>query len=145
LSAGLRLVFDENTPRVVAQAVRLIAEAEALGTADRVEVLHALDVIAKGTRDVTLLHAIAGGSQAKVGLVTADKAMRTRHHERAAFKATGCIGIVLRGDWNHASMWDRARLTLAWWPVWLETVRQSAPGAMWNCPWSGRPKPLRSY
>jgi hypothetical protein len=116
----VRIGFDENTPRVVAHVER-------------------------GTKDVPLIQAIVDGAQGRAALITTDKSMRTRHHERAAFKDTGCIGIVLRGGWNHASMWDRARLSLAWWTVWLETIRQAAPGSLWQCPWSERPKTLRPF
>lgn len=141
----MRIAFDENTPQVVAQAVKLIAEADAAGAADPLEVLHALDVVAKGAKDVALIQAVADGTHARTALITTDKSMRTRHHERAAFEHTGCIGIVLRGSWNHASMWDRARFSLAWWTVWLGTVRVAAPGTLWQCPWSGAPKPLKRY
>ena len=141
----MRIAFDENTPQVVAHAVKLIAEADAVGSAEPLEVLHALDVVAKGAKDVPLIHAVADGTHARAALVTTDKSMRTRHHERAAFRDTGCVGIVLRGGWNQASMWDRARLSLAWWTVWLETVHAATPGTLWQCPWSGTPKSLKPY
>jgi len=141
----VRLVVDENTPRVVAHAVKLIAEAETAGSAEPLEVLHALDLVGKGTLDVPLIQKVADGSHARAALITSDKSMRTKHHECAAFTDTGCIGVVLRGTWNHASMWDRAHMSLLWWNVWVTTVSASAPGWLWQCPWSTKPKPLKPF
>jgi hypothetical protein len=132
-------------PKVVAHAVKIIAEAEAGASAERLEVLHALDLIAKGTPDVLLIQAIADGSHGATVLITTDKSMRTRQHERAAFTETGCIGIVLRQGWNHASMWERARYSLLWWSAWVETVRDAKLGTLWECPWSQRPKKLKPF
>jgi hypothetical protein len=141
----VRLVFDENTPRVVAHAVKLIAEAETAGSPEPLEVLHALDLVGKGTHDVPLIQKVADGSHPRAALITSDKSMRTKLHERAAFTDTGCIGVVLRGNWSHASMWDRAHMSLLWWSVWVNTVSASAPGLLWQCPWSTKPKPLKLF
>ncbi len=141
----MRIVFDENTPRVVAHAVKLIAEAEMAGMPDSLEVFHALDFAPRGTKDVPLIQRVADGTHAKSTLITSDKTMRTRRHERAAFSETGCIGIMLCGHWNHASMWDRARLSLVWWETWMETVTSSDPGRLWQCPWSAKPRALKQF
>jgi hypothetical protein len=92
----VRVVFDENTPRRVAEAIALLVAAERAGAAEQVEVRHALDLVAPGTADVSLLERVADGAPGKAALITADRMIRTRHHERAAFARTGCIGIVLR-------------------------------------------------
>jgi hypothetical protein len=141
----VRVAFDENTPRAVAHALRILAEADAKGSPEPMEVLHALDLLERGTPDVALIQAVADGTHAKSVLITTDKAMRTRRHERAAFVDTGCIGIVLRGKWNHASLWDRARVSLMWWTTWSALARAAAPGSLWQCPWSERPKPLTAF
>jgi PIN like domain len=96
----VRFVFDENTPSAVARALRILAEADGRGVPDPVEVLHATEVVARGTHDIPLIQAITDGAHAKTVLVTTDKSMRTRSHERAAFVETGCIGIILRTQWN---------------------------------------------
>ena len=109
------------------------------------KVLHALDLVPMGAPDVTLIEAVAAGAVGKAVLITADKAMRTRQHERAAFEATGCIGIVLRKQWSHASLYDRARLSLLWWTTWVELARVASPGTLWQSPWAERPKPLKPF
>jgi hypothetical protein len=50
----VRVAFDENTPRAVAHALRILAEADAIGSPEPMEVLHALDFVEKGDarRDV---------------------------------------------------------------------------------------------
>jgi hypothetical protein len=141
----VRIAFDENTPRAVAHALRILAEADAIGSPEPMEVLHALDFVEKGTPDVTLIQAVADGTHARAALITTDKSMRTRVHERAAFTDTGCIGIVLRGKWNQASLWDRARLSLLWWTTWVDQVRGAPPGSLWQSPWAERPKPLKLF
>lgn len=138
----MRLVFDENMPRVLAEALRPIARA--LAASDSVEVLHALDLIPAGTPDVSLIEAVAA-FPGKAALITTDKSMRTRAHERAAFQATGCIGIVLVGGWNHAPLLERAQLSLVWWETWAEAVAVAAPGSLLKCPYSRRPKPLSPF
>ncbi len=141
----MRIAFDENTPPAVARAIRILAEADAIGAAEPMEVRHALDLVPRGTSDVLLIQAVANGASGKPVLITSDKSMRTRQHERAAFTQTGCIGIVLRGRWNHASLWDRARLTLVWWTTWVPQAQAAPPGSLWQCPWAERPKPLKPY
>lgn len=141
----MRIVFDENTPRAVAHALQILAMADAAGSPDPIEVLHALDLVGRGTPDVSLVQAVADGKHPKAALITSDKNMRTRQHERAAFVDTGCIGIVLRGHWSHASMWDRAQVSLRWWNTWVAQVETAPPGTLWQCPWSERPRPLRPF
>ena len=141
----MRIVFDENTPRAVAMALGILTEADAVGMPEPVEVRHALDLVPIGTRDVTLIQALADGTHAKAALITCDKSMRTRQHERAAFADTGCIGIVLRGSWNHASPWDRARHSLLWWTTWTARVATAQPGSLWQCPWSAKPKTPKPF
>jgi PIN like domain len=101
--------------------------------------------VAQKTPDVLLIQAVADGSHTKAALITADKSMRTRRHERAAFTDTGCIGIILQGQWNRAPMWDRARVTLRWWRTWVEQIGVAEPGSLWQCPWTDRPKRLQRY
>jgi hypothetical protein len=139
----VKVVFDENTPRVVAHAIKLIVEADALGSQESLEVHHALDIVQNGTKDVLLIQAVVEGGHSRAALVTTDKSMRTRSHERAAFAETGCIGIVLTGEWNHASMMERAHHSLLWWSTWMGSVRGAPLGALLKCPWSGKPKPLK--
>lgn len=141
----MRIVFDENMPAAVARAIRELASALDAQSADPVEVLHALDLVGQGTDDVPLIQAVADGKHVKSALVTTDKSMRTRVHERAAFVATGCIGIILRKQWNHASMMDRAKHSLLWWETWVRTVAEAGPGSMWQCPWNSKPKPLKPF
>jgi PIN like domain len=141
----VRIVFDENTPRAVAQALRILAFADAAGSLEPIEVLHALELVERGTPDVPLIQTVADGSHSPAALITNDKSMRTRQHERAAFSDTGCIGIVLRTQWNNASLWERAHASVLWWPTWVAAVSTAKPGTLWQCPWSTRPKPLRPF
>jgi PIN like domain len=132
-------------PPSVARAIGILVAADTAGSPEIIEVMHARDLVARSTNDVPLIQAVADGSHEKSALITTDKSMRTRRHERAAYIDTGCIGIILRGNWNHAPMWDRARLCLRWWTTWVEQVRTAQPGTLWQCPWSERTKPLKPY
>jgi hypothetical protein len=139
------VAFDENMPRSIAQAINILASADRLDMEEPLEVLHALDLVRGGTSDVALIQAIAADNIGRSVIITCDKSMRTRCHERASFIETGCIGIVLRKQWNHAAMWDRARLTLIWWKTWITSVAIARPGTLLQCPWSERPKPLKLF
>ena len=123
IPASLGIYSVSDAARITgAHALRILAEADAIGSPEPMEVLHALDFVEQGMPDITLIQAVTDGAHCKAVLITTDKAMRTRQHERAAFVDTGCIGIVLRGRWNHASLWDRARLSLLWWTTWTTRV-----------------------
>ena len=139
---GLGWHFPE--PRQVLSTAP-VRERTPSGSPEPLEVLYARELVAKKTPDVLLIQAVADGSHTKAALITADKSMRTRQHERAAFTATGCIGIILLGGWNHATMWDRARMTLRWWRTWVEQISEAEPGSLWECPWQERPKRLRQW
>lgn len=141
----MRIVFDENMPRAVAHAIRELASALDIGSPDPVEVLHALDLVRQATADVPLIQAVADGTHAKSALITTDKSMRTRAHERAAFIDTGCIGIILRKQWNHTPLMERAQLSVLWWNTWVQTVAEAKPGSLWQCPWSSKPKRLEPF
>jgi hypothetical protein len=139
----VRIAFDENMPPVVVRALRPLVESETAGTADPIEVLHAVDLGGRGTDDGPLIRRLAEGASGKAALVTADRKMRTRRHEREEFRRTGVIGIVLASNWNNQTMWVRAQLVLAWWPEWIMTISTSRPGVMWDCPFAMKPRRMR--
>ena len=109
------------------------------------EVVDVVSLGLRGAPDTDLLAAI--GADGKQGvLVTADRAMRTRKHEKAAVAATGAIVVVGVANWNKAAgLWDRARHMLWWWPTIVGSVRTSAPGSFLELPWGTRVTPLKRW
>lgn len=136
----MRIAFDENMPPAVVRALQVLVASENAGAREAIEVLHALDLAARGTGDVPLIHRIADGAIGKAALVTADRRQRTRAHERRAFEDAGVVGIVLARQWNQAPMWTRAQLVLAWWFEWIRTIDGAAPGTVWSCPYAQKPR-----
>lgn len=140
----MRIVFDENMPRAVVRALRCLVEAEYAGAPEAIEVLHALDLCPQGTHDVPLIQRGAEGAVGKAALVTADRKMRSRKHEREAYRQSGVIGIALASQWNHLSMWARAQLVLAWFPAWVEAIAAADPGTMLDCPYAQKPRRMKA-
>lgn len=116
-----------------------LVEGEGYGVA------HVADLGLRGTPDADLLAAICAGGIRGV-LVTADRAMRRRKHEKAAVAASGAVVVVGVANWNQtASLWDRARHMLWWWPTIVASAQNAAPGTFLELPWGTRTAPLRRW
>ena len=95
-----------------------------------------------GMKDEDLLGALKE-SGIKQALITTDRAMRRRRHERSAVASTGAVVIVGVSNWNQtSSLWDRARMMLWWWPTIAESARSANPGTFLELPWRQGVKPL---
>ena len=125
----MRFVFDENHPPVLARMLVPLAKDEPY------TVTSVLDLDLRSTPDTELLAALRTTAERNV-LVTGDRAMRKRKHERAAVAATGAIVVVGVPAWNQQSdLWERARMMLWWWPTIVRSAGAADAGTFLELPW----------
>lgn len=135
----MRFVFDENHPPVLANMIEPLAKDEPY------EVTDVAKLGLRGAPDVDLLAAICADGRQGV-LITADRAMRRRKHERAAVASSGAIVIVGVPNWNQqADLWDRARMMLWWWPTIVVSASLAAPGTFLELPWAQKVRSLTRW
>jgi hypothetical protein len=99
-----------------------------------------------GMTDVDLMSALQERGIKQI-LVTTDRAMRRRKHERAAVASTQAVVIVGVSNWNQqSSLWDRARMMLWWWPTIVQSSEAADPGTFLELPWRQKGlKPLTRW
>ena len=132
----MRFVLDENFPPVLARMLAPLAEGEPY----TVTSVQGLDL--RGTPDAELLAALRATAERNV-LVTADRAMRKRKHERAAVATTGAIVVVGVAAWNQQpGLWERARMMLWWWPTIVRSAGAADAGTFLELPWGPRVRAL---
>ncbi len=135
----MRFVFDENHPPVLARMLVPLCESDPYMVTD----VRSLGL--GGMKDEDLLRALHEPDVKQV-LVTTDRAMRRRKHERLAVASTGAVIVVGVSNWNQASsLWDRARMMLWWWPTIVEGARSADPGTFLELPWRQTVKPLARW
>ena len=67
-------------------------------------------------------------------VVSGDKAMRNKPHERQAFMDAGLIMFFFHRSWNHFDFSGKTSFLLKWWPR-IEIHAQSAPSpSCWQIP-----------
>jgi hypothetical protein len=109
------------------------------------EVTSVLNMGLRGAPDVALLPAICAGVTRGV-LITTDRAMRRRKHEKAAVAATGAVVVVGVANWNQQSeLWERARMMLWWWQQIVKSSIEANPGTFLELPWRTNVRPLSRW
>ena len=91
----MRFVFDENHPSALARMIAVPADAES----ESYTVTHVVALGLRGKPDTEVLAAICADGARGV-LVTTDRAMRRRSHEKAAVAKAGAIVVVGVSNWN---------------------------------------------
>ncbi len=135
----MRFVFDENHPPALARMLAPLAEGETY------EVTEVVGLGLRGAPDTELLAAICVDGRRGV-LITTDRAMRRRKHERAAVASSGAVVVVGVSNWNQqADLWERARMMLWWWIEIVASAKAADPGTFLELPWRQRTKPLARW
>jgi len=131
----VKIALDEHIPKTVLDAVQQLLEDERIA---KIEIVGAVNYVEAPSRsDVPWLRKFAedGG---KV-LITGDKAMRSRLHERQALLELGLIVFFLPANWNNEPFMMRAAFLLRWWSVIVERAMTSKPSTCWEIPYSWAP------
>jgi hypothetical protein len=122
----LRAQLDENLPVALARALNSLAEK------DGHEVLHVLDLVDRGTKDVDLFAAV---KQAGIQIhITQDHHYR-RPIERDAIAGAGLVVFVLNKGWATQQFYAKAARLVEWWPRIAEQAESVRPPAVFRVPW----------
>jgi PIN like domain len=76
-------------------------------------------------------------------VLTADRRLRTRPHERHALEQSGLVVFILAPGWNQESYWSKAAGVVRWLPRILAAYQAAHPPALFLIPHRWTPAPLR--
>lgn len=122
----MKALIDENLPHALAVALNALAKH------DDNEVVHALDLVPRKTRDVELFRAIV---DAKVRVHISQDHHDRRPIERDAIASSGLIVFVLNKGWCSQPFYVKAARLVLWWPRIMEHAEAMKPPAIFRVPW----------
>lgn len=125
----MKVAFDENMPRALVSAFSGILKDQ-IGD---YEISSAQDYSdPPQTTDVPWLKkfADAGGEV----IITGDKKMRGKPHERKALHDLGLITFFFKPQFNHLPYFEKLAMCIRWWPHIIEKIEQSKAGECWEIP-----------
>ncbi len=126
----MKVAFDEHVPPGIVKVFKTLAEE---GDIVRIEFVSARDYrLPKDKGDPPWLERFAkdGGSV----VISGDRKMRSRPHERAALAEAGLITFFFRPVWSERTMFVKSAMLLNWWPRINEYIWQSSPSQCWEIP-----------
>jgi len=89
---------------------------------------------------IAALHAEAGWA-----VLTQDRKLRSRPHERRALEQSGLVVFILAHGWASELYWQKAAGVIRWLPSMLEAFRAARPPALFAVPHRWTPMPLRPF
>ncbi|MEO8716460.1 MAG: hypothetical protein ABI369_15760 [Acetobacteraceae bacterium] len=131
----MKVALDANLPASLAHAL------DALLRPDGGSAISIADRFGPGAKDVDWI-----GALDKEGgwiLVTVDRKLRTRPHERAALGQARMATFVLAAGWNQEPFWNKAAGLIRWWPRIAETAAEAPVPALFEVPHGWRSGRLR--
>ena len=133
----MKLALDENLPPSLAHAI------DALLVPEGGQAISIPERFGAGIADVEWIAALR--QEGGWGVLTADRRLRTRPHERLALMQSGLVFFVLAKGWNQEPYWPKAAGVIRWLPSMIEAFRTVRPPALLAIPYQWTPKPLRSF
>lgn len=125
----MKVAFDENIPDALISALKAALE----GQSGDYEISSARAYAnPPAETDVPWLKKFtdAGGEV----VVTADKKIRGKPHERKALHDLGLITFFFSPQFNNLMYWDKLAMCIRWWPHIIERIEQSKAGDCWEIP-----------
>lgn len=135
----MKVALDENIPLGIVRAFQALTKE---GTISGVEFVSARDYSEDHEKDdvpwVKRFAADGGGV-----IISGDKRMRGRLHERDALASVGMIVFYFTSAWSNANEFTKSAMLLLWWPKIAEYMESSKAGACWEIPFQWHWKELR--
>lgn len=131
----MKIALDEHIAPMVLDAI------EALLTDDRndpIEIVRAkyyVEAPSKSDTPWVKKFAEEGGSI----IITGDKKMRGRPHERKALLDLGMVVFFTPAFWNNLKFMDKASYLLRWWSPIIQCAKNSDPSQCWQLPSNWQP------
>ena len=128
----MRLAFDEHVPKGLVKVFQVLAEEGSIPPIQKV--VSARDY-AKPQDKGDDQHWVRRFSQdgGRV-IVSGDKKMRARPHERRALVDEGMIVFFFSPVWSEKNMFVKGAMLLNWWPKILETASSAPTPSLWRVP-----------
>jgi len=128
----VKIAFDEHIPPTLVKAVQALAEESGPITA---KIVTAKDYVQPGDPkgdDTPWVQrfAVDGG---KV-IVSGDRQMRARLHERKALSDAGITVVFFSSTWSQKNAFVKCAMLLNWWPKIWECVNNAKPGECFEIP-----------
>ena len=133
----MKLALDENLPSSLAHAIHALSApkgGEAISIPGR---------FGPGTTDlewIAALHAEGGWS-----VLTTDRKLRTRPHERRALEQSGLRVFILASGWNQEEYWPKAAGIIRWLPAMMQAGAVYPPPVLLSVPHRWTPSPIRPF
>ena len=133
----MKLALDENLPPPLAHAVDALLRPEG-GAAISIQ-----ERFGHGIADPDWIEALHG--EGGWAVLTADRKLRTRPHERLALEQSGLIVFILAPGWNQEGYWRKAAGVIRWLPSMIEAVAVFQPPALLSLPHRWTPEPIKPF
>lgn len=131
----MKLAVDENLPPALAHAIDALLAAEG-GKAVSIP-----ERFGPGVADLDWITTLR--DERGWAVLTADRRLPTRPHERLALMQSGLLFFVLAPGWNQEPYWPKAAGVIRWLPSMLDAYRAVLPPALLDIPYRWRPAALR--
>ena len=133
----MKLALDENLPPALARAIHALMQP------DDGEAISIPERFGRGIADtdwIAALHAEGGWS-----VLTTDRKLRTRPHERAALERSELLVFILAPGWNQEEYWRKAAGVIRWLPSMIDALPIHKPPALLSVPHRWTPAPIKRF
>ncbi len=133
----MKLALDENLPASLAHALHALLKPEG-GEAMSIHERLGAGI---GDRDwITVLNREGGWA-----VLTTDRKLRSRPHERLALEQSGLMVFILAQGWNQESYWPKAAGVIRWVPQMIDALARVKPPALLAIPHRWTLKPIYDF
>lgn len=135
----MKVALDENIPLGIVRAFQALTKE---GTLRGVEIVSAREYAEDHEKDDVpwiKRFAVDGGQV----IISGDKRMRARVHERDALTSAGMIVFFFTSSWSSKNDFTKSAMLLNWWPKIAEYIANGKPGDFWEIPFQWNLKGLR--
>lgn len=133
----MKLALDANLSPHLAHAVH------ALLTPENGEAISIPERFGPGVADRDWIAALHG--QGGWAVLTQDRKLRTRPHERLALEQSGLVVFILAHGWGPEPYWQTAAGVIRWLPSMLDAFRAARPPMLFEVPHRWTPALLRPF
>jgi hypothetical protein len=131
----LRLFLDNNLPPRIARSLHELVAP------DGQEVVHLRAKFPERAADIDWIGAL--GAEGDWIIISGDRHILTRPHEREALRASKLTAFLLAKGWIQAGFWDQAWLLTRWLPKVVDLANHYPRGAIFLLPHQQKPTDLR--
>jgi len=133
----VKLPLDENLPPSLARAAHALLQPEGG------EAISIPERFGRGFVDIDWIAALH--EEGGWAVLTTDRKLRTRPHERLALERSGLVVFILASGWNQEGYWRKAAGVIRWLPSMIDAIARYPPPALLSVPHRWTPAPIRRF